>query len=36
MNEQLKAIANSYAEEYHSDAIYPAHLGSPAKPRVWD
>jgi len=26
MNEQLKAIANSYAEEYHSDAIYPAHL----------
>ena len=26
MNEQLKTIANSYAEEYHSDAIYPAHL----------
>ena len=26
MNEQLKAIANSYAEEFHSDAIYPAHL----------
>ena len=26
MNEQLKAIANSYAEEYRSDAIYPAHL----------
>ena len=26
MNEQLKTIANSYAEEFHSDAIYPAHL----------
>ncbi len=25
-NEQLKVIANSYAEEYRSDAIYPAHL----------
>ena len=25
-NEQLKVIANSYAEEFHSDAIYPAHL----------
>ena len=24
--EQLKKIANSYAEEYGSDAIYPAHL----------
>jgi len=26
MNEQLKQIANSFAEEYCSDAIYPAHL----------
>ena len=26
MNEQLKSIANSFAEEYRSDAIYPAHL----------
>ena len=26
MNEQLKTIANSYAEEFRSDAIYPAHL----------
>ena len=26
MNEKLKAIANSFAEEYCSDAIYPAHL----------
>ena len=26
MNEKLKTIANSYAEEYCSDAIYPAHL----------
>ena len=26
MTEQLKAIANSFAEEYCSDAIYPAHL----------
>ena len=26
MNENLKAIANSFAEEYCSDAIYPAHL----------
>ena len=26
MNEQLKTIANSFAEEYCSDAIYPAHL----------
>ena len=26
MNEQLKTIANSFAEEYRSDAIYPAHL----------
>ncbi|MBO4800457.1 MAG: ATP-dependent Clp protease ATP-binding subunit [Bacteroidaceae bacterium] len=26
MTEQLKTIANSYAEEYCSDAIYPAHL----------
>ena len=25
-NEQLKVIANSYAEEFRSDAIYPAHL----------
>ncbi|MCR4766188.1 MAG: ATP-dependent Clp protease ATP-binding subunit [Bacteroidaceae bacterium] len=26
MNEKLKNIANSYAEEFCSDAIYPAHL----------
>ncbi len=26
MDEKLKNIANSYAEEYRSDAIYPAHL----------
>ncbi len=26
MTEQLKTIANSFAEEYCSDAIYPAHL----------
>ena len=26
MNEQLKTIASSFAEEYCSDAIYPAHL----------
>ena len=26
MNENLKSIANSFAEEYCSDAIYPAHL----------
>ena len=26
MTEQLKSIANSFAEEYCSDAIYPAHL----------
>lgn len=26
MNEKLLSIANSYAEEYCSDAIYPAHL----------
>jgi len=26
MNEKLKTIANSFAEEYCSDAIYPAHL----------
>ena len=26
MTDQLKTIANSYAEEYCSDAIYPAHL----------
>ena len=26
MNDQLKTIANSFAEEYCSDAIYPAHL----------
>ena len=26
MTESLKFIANSYAEEFHSDAIYPAHL----------
>ena len=26
MNDQLKSIANSFAEEYCSDAIYPAHL----------
>ena len=26
MNTKLKAIANSFAEEYCSDAIYPAHL----------
>ncbi len=26
MNTKLKTIANSYAEEYQSDAIYPAHL----------
>ena len=26
MNENLKPIANSFAEEYCSDAIYPAHL----------
>ena len=26
MNEKLKTIANSYAEEYCNDAIYPAHL----------
>ena len=26
MNETLKSIANSYAEELCSDAIYPAHL----------
>ena len=26
MNAKLKTIANSYAEEYCSDAIYPAHL----------
>ena len=26
MNERLKPIANSFAEEYCSDAIYPAHL----------
>ena len=26
MNDQLKAIANSFAEEYCSDAIHPAHL----------
>ena len=26
MNEKLKNIASSYAEEYQSDAIYPAHL----------
>ena len=26
MNERLKSIANSFAEEYCSDAIYPAHL----------
>ena len=25
-NEKIKAIANSFAEEYRSDAIYPAHL----------
>ncbi len=24
--EKLKTIANSFAEEYHSDAIYPSHL----------
>ena len=26
MNQKLKSIANSFAEEYGSDAIYPAHL----------
>ena len=26
MNDKLKSIANSFAEEYRSDAIYPAHL----------
>lgn len=26
MNEKLKNIASSYAEEYQSDAIYPAHI----------
>jgi ATP-dependent Clp protease ATP-binding subunit ClpA len=26
MNEKLKSIANSFAEEYCSDAIYPSHL----------
>ena len=26
MNEKVKSIANSFAEEYCSDAIYPAHL----------
>ena len=26
MTDQLKTIANSFAEEYQSDAIYPAHL----------
>lgn len=26
MNAKLKSIANSFAEEYCSDAIYPAHL----------
>ena len=26
MNEKLKGIANSFAEEYCSDAIYPSHL----------
>ena len=26
MNDKLKTIANSFAEEYGSDAIYPAHL----------
>ena len=26
MNTKLKTIANSFAEEYCSDAIYPAHL----------
>ena len=26
MNDKLKTIANSYAEEYCSDAVYPAHL----------
>ena len=26
MNSKLKTIANSFAEEYCSDAIYPAHL----------
>ena len=26
MNENLRSIANSFAEEYCSDAIYPAHL----------
>ena len=26
MNQKLKSIANSFAEEYCSDAIYPAHL----------
>lgn len=26
MNEKLKTIANSYAEDFCSDAIYPAHL----------
>ncbi|MBR6002020.1 MAG: ATP-dependent Clp protease ATP-binding subunit [Bacteroidales bacterium] len=26
MNEKLKTIANSFAEEYCSDAIYPSHL----------
>ena len=26
MIEKLKRIANSFAEEYHGDAIYPAHL----------
>ena len=25
-NEKLKTIANSFAEEYRSDAIYPSHL----------
>ena len=25
-NEKIKTIANSFAEEYHSDAIYPSHL----------
>lgn len=26
MRDELKKIANSFAEEYQSDAIYPAHL----------
>jgi len=26
MSDQLKTIANSFAKEYCSDAIYPAHL----------